>query len=101
MDLITGLASVASCITTICAAIVLLVRPVRERVMGTRHIAEGQKCLLRSDMLRMYYRHRDEKKIRQYEYENIVHEYAAYKALKGNSFMDKVYAEIESWEVIS
>lgn len=64
-------------------------------------IANGQKCQLRSEMLRTYYRHKDDEKIRQYEYENFVYCYEAYKALKGNSFIDKIYKEVQSWEVLS
>ena len=64
-------------------------------------IANGQKCQLRTEMLRIYYRHQDEKRIRQYEYENFVHLYQAYKALKGNSFIDKIYKEVQTWKVVS
>mgnify|MGYP003297251069 CR=1 FL=1 len=39
--------------------------------------------------------------IRQYEYENFVLLYEAYKALKGNSFIDKIYKEVQTWKVIS
>lgn len=74
------------------------VRGISERVQS---IAEGQKCILRSDMMRTYYRHHDERKIRQYEFENFIACYKAYKALDGNSFIDKIYAEILEWEVIS
>lgn len=52
-------------------------------------------------MLRIYYRHKDTEKIRQYELENFVFLYKAYKALKGNSFIDKIYKEVMEWEVIS
>ena len=52
-------------------------------------------------MLRIYYRHKDNEKIRQYELENFVFLYKAYKALKGNSFIDKIYKEVMEWEVIS
>lgn len=64
-------------------------------------IINGMKCQLRSDMLAIYYRNEKTKKIRQYEYENFVKYYEAYKALKGNSFIDKIYKEVQSWEVIS
>lgn len=62
-------------------------------------IAEGQKCQLRSEMLRIYYHNREKEIIRQYEYENFVMLYEAYKALKGNSFIDKIYSEVKTWEV--
>lgn len=64
-------------------------------------IANGQKCQLRSDMLVIYYHNRETKQIRQYEYENFVFLYEAYKALKGNSFIDKIYDEVKTWEVIT
>ena len=70
-------------------------------IISVKKIADGQKCQLRSEMLRTYYRHKDDEKIRQYEYENFVYCYEAYKALKGNSFIDKIYKEVQTWEVLS
>ena len=64
-------------------------------------IVDGQKCQLRHDMLTIYYRHCESKVIRQYEYENFVMLYEAYKALKGNSFIDKIYKEVQTWKVIT
>ena len=64
-------------------------------------LINGMKCLLRSEMLRTYYHNKDREKIRQYELENFVYLYKAYKALKGNSFIDKINDEVMSWEVIS
>ncbi len=65
---------------------------------GRRYIA-GQKCLLRSTLLRTYYKHEQEKELRQYELENFTLCYEAYKALGGNSFADKIYDEVISWHV--
>lgn len=62
-------------------------------------VADGVKCQLRGDMLQIYYRHSDNKSIRQYEYENFVMLYEAYKALGGNSFIDKIYNEVKSWKI--
>lgn len=70
-------------------------------VVWVRKIANGQKCQLRNDMLHIYYHHKDNKEIRQYEYENFVLMYEAYKALKGNSFIDKIYDEVRKWTVIT
>lgn len=64
-------------------------------------IANGTKCQLRSEMLRIYYHNKIDGVIRQYEYENFVFMYEAYKALKGNSFIDKIYKEVQSWEIVS
>lgn len=62
-------------------------------------LINGQKCQLRTEMLQIYYHNKDTKKIRQYEYENFVFLYEAYKALKGNSFIDKIYTEVKKWEI--
>ena len=70
-------------------------------IISVRKIADGTRCQLRSEMLRIYYHNRDDGKIRQYELENFIMLYEAYKALKGNSFIDKIYKEVLSWEVIS
>ena len=64
-------------------------------------IVEGIRCQLRSEMLRTYHNNREEKRFRQYEAENFEHNYKAYVALGGNSFIGKVYNEVSSWEVVS
>ena len=64
-------------------------------------IIQGIKCLLRTEILRTYYHNKDKEKIRQFELENFIALYKAYKALKGNSFIDKIHKEVMSWEVIS
>lgn len=69
-------------------------------IVAVRKISDGQKSLLRSEMLQIYYRNRENGIIHQYEYENFVYLYEAYKALKGNSFIDKIYSEVKTWEII-
>ncbi len=66
-----------------------------------RKLADGARCQLRSEMLRIYYRHHDEKQLRQYEFENFTYLYEAYKELKGNTFVKKIYSEVKTWDVIS
>lgn len=66
-----------------------------------KRIVEGQRCQLRSEKLHTYYAHKDNGKIRQYELENFLLMYKAYKALKGNSFIDKIHDEVIEWEVES
>ena len=85
----------------IIALITILVTHYRKNKKQMDRLADGVKCQLRSEMLRIYYRHRESKKIRQYEYENFVFLYNAYKALGGNSFIDKIYDEVKEWEIIS
>ena len=68
--------------------------------MGTAALREGQKSLLRTEIVRIYYRHHDDRKLREYEYKNMEECYKAYKALKGNSFIDRIHAEMQEWDII-
>ena len=88
-------------ITTLIAEIGVLLGVIIPVIVCVVKIANGQKCLLRTDMLQIYYHNREQKKIRQHEYENFVFLYEAYKALKGNSFIDKIYDEVREWEVVT
>ena len=80
---------------------VALVATITPLIVSIRKISNGTKCQLRSDMLRIYYNHQETKVIRQYEYENFVMLYEAYKALKGNSFIDKIYSEVKTWKIVT
>ena len=81
--------------------IATLIGAISPFIVWVRKITDAQKCQLRSDMLRIYYNNKETKQIRQYEYENFVFLYEAYKALKGNSFIDKIYNEIKTWEIVT
>ncbi len=84
---------------TLVAEISVLLGMVIPVIITVKKISNGTKCQLRSEMLKIYYRHKDEQSIRQYEYENFIMLYEAYKVLKGNSFIDKIYDEVSSWEI--
>lgn len=101
MENLLLLAELAGAVTGIAACICLLCKPIRNKILGLNDVREGQRCLLRSEILRTYYGHREKKTIRQYEYENVVYIYKAYKALGGNTFVDHIYNEINEWEVLS
>ena len=88
-------------IVTLIGEIGVLLGVIIPVIVSIRKIASGTKCQLRSEMLRIYYHNREKETIRQYEYENFVMLYEAYKALKGNSFIDKIYKEVQTWEVIT
>lgn len=64
-------------------------------------VCNGLKCLMRSEMLNIYYHNREKKTIRQYEYENFLALHKGYKALRGNSFIDKIKVEVDEWEVVT
>lgn len=88
-------------IVTLIGEIGVLLGVIIPVIISIRKIATGTKCQLRSEMLRIYYHNRESETIRQYEFENFIMLYEAYKALKGNSFIDKIYREVQSWEIIT
>ena len=88
-------------IITLAGEIVALIGAIIAGIVSIGKVMNGTKCLLRSEMLRIYYRHKDSQEIRQYEYENFVYLYEAYKKLKGNSFIDKIYPEVKKWKIIT
>lgn len=88
-------------IITLIGEIGVLLGVITPVIISIRKISNGTKCQLRSEMLRIYYHNRDRKEIRQYEYENFIFLYEAYKALKGNSFIDRIYSEVKTWKIMT
>lgn len=88
-------------ITTIISEVLILVGAAVPVILWVSRIVEGQKCQLRTAMLNTYYRCKEKETIRQYERENFDKLYHAYKKLGGNSFVDDIYREIRSYEVIT
>ena len=90
-----------STIITLIGEIGVLIGVIVPVIVSIRKIANGTKCQLRSEMLRIYYQNKDEGKIRQYEYENFIKLYEAYEALNGNSFVKKIKEDVSAWEIIT
>ena len=88
-------------IATLVAEIGVLLGVIVPVILCIKKISTGVKCQLRNEMLQIYYRNIETGKIRQYEYENFVMLYEAYKALKGNSFIDKIYEEVHTLDIVS
>lgn len=88
-------------IITLITELSVLLATIIPLIVNNLKSSNGTKCLLRSEMLRIYYHNCRQKTIRQYEYENFVMLYEAYKTLKGNSFIDKIYKEVQTWKVIT
>ena len=80
--------------------IATLVGAISPFIVWVKKITDAQKCQLRSEMLRIYYRNRETRQIRQFEYENFVFLFEAYKCLKGNSFIERINTEIREFEII-
>ena len=96
---LSTVASTCSEITVILAALAMLIKPIRNKLLGLDKLTDAIKCQLRHDMLHTYYKHRESQTIRQYELEDFLYLYRGYKALGGNSFIDRIKSEIDEWEV--
>ena len=101
MESLSKLAALCSEVTAILAAVAMLVKPLRNKLLGLDKLTDALKCQLRHDMLHTYYRHREDHTIRQYELEDFLYLYRGYKALGGNSFIDRIKSEIDEWGVVS
>lgn len=100
MNTLQLLADHASDICQIATCGALLIKPIRERILGTKDIMEGQRCLLRSAIMQIYREHKDCRQLTEYEYRHLEYCYKAYKALGGNTFIDHIYAEMQEWDII-
>lgn len=100
MEILESMGNYAGELCQIVTCALLLIRPLREWLFGVEAIREGQRCLLRSEIVRIYYRHHEERQLREYAYKNLAQCYRAYKALGGNSFIDHIYGEMQEWEII-
>lgn len=78
----------------------LLIPPIRKRILGQKSMEDGQKTIFRSEIVKIYYKNRENQTLRLYEFENLCALYKAYTARKGNSFVKKIYDEMTEWKVI-
>lgn len=92
---------IISAVFAIASFISLTVKPIREKLFNQKKSRAGEMCLLRAEMLKIYYRNESSKTIRQFELENFVKLYEAYKALGGNSFIEEVNKHVQTWTIIS
>ena len=90
VEIIKNVTVIVGAVTAICALISVALT-----------LLNGLKCLMRSQMLQTYYHNKDAKKSRQYEMQNFLALYKAYKAMKGNSFIEEIYQDVTSWEIIT
>lgn len=63
------------------------------------YLIEAIKCLLRNDILSIYDRCKDTKKITRYQLQSVHLSYSIYKKFKGNSFIDEIMEEIKGFEI--
>lgn len=99
MNIFLAAVAVVDGILVVCGAVVFFVKPLRARFFKDKEQRNGIMCLLRKDMLDIYYANKDTKHIREYEYKNFISCYEAYKAMGGNSFIDHVKSEVDEFEI--
>lgn len=93
-------ATLAADFVAIATCLSLLIKPFRNKLLGMETMLEGNRCLLRAEIVRMYYRHLKDKQMEEYEYKLCDSCYKAYKAMGGNSFIDRIWAEMQNWSII-
>ena len=87
-------------ITTYWAQIIFVTTMIIASVKMWVAYREGTKCSLRNDILAIYNQYKEERKMPLYDFEAISLSYSLYKKLKGNSFVDSIWAEIQSYKKI-
>lgn len=111
MERFLSIVAIFQGLTTVVTFIVFFVKPVRHWFLGvTKRRAEqaeddatekeSVKCLLRSEIVRIYYANRERRSLHSFEYENVAMLYHAYKEMGGNSFVDRIWEEISAWDII-
>ena len=108
LDLVSKIISVMS---GAFALFVVISKPFRNWLLGAKKEEAREKekadvrnktytCMLRSMINSVYYKYRDTKQIPEYEFENLEQLYTQYKMLGGNSFVEKIWSEVQGWKVI-
>lgn len=95
MDYVKELADVIGYIAAIIGAVVGAYKLYGE----WKKARNGQLCLLRNELLKIYYKYKDKEELPQYEAQNFTMMYDAYKARGGNSFIDEVHKHVIKWEL--
>lgn len=65
-----------------------------------KYVVQAVKCLLRNDILYIYDKCKETKKITRYQLQSVLLSYTIYKKLKGNSFIDEIIEIIKSFEIV-
>lgn len=68
-------------------------------LLFAKYVIDAIKCLLRNDILNIYDKCKDSKKITRYQLQSVHLSYSIYKKLKGNSFIDEIMGEIKDFEI--
>lgn len=64
------------------------------------NINKSTQCTLRNDILDIYDRCKEEKKITRYQLQSIMYSYERYKKLHGNSFVAEIIERVHEFEEV-
>lgn len=88
---ITGIVSIITC--------VISTRTGKKVDENHKQMDNAIACIMRNDITTMYYQHKAEKKLKQYERESLDKLYEGYSEGGHNSFVKDIYAEMRKWEI--
>ena len=74
------------------------VKEIKETV---EKLKDAQRCILRTNILRIYYKYLPTGEIPAYVFETLSKDYHAYKSIEGNTFVDDIWKIMsQEWKVI-
>lgn len=93
MELINFIKEYWVLITFFCGEIAAL-------LIFVKSIHRGTKCSLRNDILTIYDKCKDSKKITMYQLQAVEMSFEEYDKLKGNSFVENIVKQMRNFEII-
>lgn len=110
MNTFQTICAVVQGLTAIFTFAILLIKPFRKWLLGVKDRTEQNAadermereavlCLIRSEIVRIFYLRKDDRNISQYEYENVLMLFDAYKKLGGNSFVKQIIEDMGTWNI--
>lgn len=72
----------------------------KEKIEEHKKLEDSDRTIIRSEITAIYYKYCEKKKIPVYEKENFTYLYTQYGKLHGNSYVDDIKAQIDTWQII-
>ena len=72
----------------------------KEKIEEHKKLEKSDRTIIRSEITTIYYRYCEKKVIPVYEKENFIYLYKQYKLLGGNSYVDDIKAQIDTWQIL-
>jgi outer membrane protein assembly factor BamA len=81
--------------------VLLEIKAINERQSSLiEKINQSSKDVLRQKIMAIYFKGREHKQMSVYDHEALIELYKDYKSQGGNSYIDKYYNRMETWEII-